>query len=61
MKMRFLAVCLLMIASTCELVAQDFGTSLQAAIAEEFETILKKWMPLAEQGVPDAQFNVGNM
>jgi uncharacterized protein len=41
--------------------AQDFDKGLAAAQSGDFETALKEWRPLAEQGNADAQYNLGWM
>jgi uncharacterized protein len=40
-------------------VAQDYQKGLTAAKAGDFSTALREWQPLAEQGVADAQRNLG--
>ena len=39
----------------------DYQVGLDAAEKGDFETALKEWEPLAEQGYPDAQYNLGVM
>jgi len=41
--------------------AQDFDKGLAAAQAGDFATALQEWMPLAEAGDADAQYNLGVM
>jgi TPR repeat protein/ankyrin repeat protein len=41
--------------------AQDFNAGLKAARAGDFETALKEWKPLAEQGDAQSQSNLGQM
>jgi hypothetical protein len=41
--------------------SQEFDLGMAAAQAGDFETALIKWMPLAEQGIPSAQYYVGVM
>jgi TPR repeat protein len=41
--------------------AQDFEKGLAAAQSGDFQTALKEWVPLAEQGDADAQVNLGLM
>ena len=41
--------------------AQDYEAGLQAARAGDFETALKEWKPLAEQGDAQSQSNLGRM
>ena len=41
--------------------AQDFKAGLDAYDRGDFETVLKEWRPLAEQGDARAQFNLGVM
>ena len=41
--------------------AQDFNKGLEAALAGDFATALKEWLPLAEQGRAVAQYNLGLM
>ena len=41
--------------------SQDFETGLAAAGSGAYETALKEWLPLAENGDPSAQFNIGVM
>jgi uncharacterized protein len=41
--------------------AQDFEKGLRAAQSGDFATALREWMPLAERGDADAQYNVAQM
>ena len=41
--------------------AQDFEKGLAAAQTGDYATALQEWIPLAEAGDPDAQFNLGVM
>ena len=41
--------------------AQDFDKGVAAAEAEDYATAFKEWEPLAEQGVAEAQNNLGIM
>ena len=49
--------CLLLSAN----VAADFDNGLAAAQAGDFETALREFKPLAEEGRPDAQLYLGTM
>ena len=40
-------------------VAADFNKGLKAAQSGDFKATLTEWMPLAEQGNANAQFNLG--
>ena len=42
-------------------IAQDYDAGLKAAQAGDFQTALKEWKPLADQGHADAQYNLGLM
>ena len=42
-------------------IAQDYDAGLKAAQAGDFQTALKEWKPLADQGLAGAQFNLGIM
>ena len=42
-------------------IAQDLDAGLKAAQAGDFQTALKEWKPLADQGDADAQYNLGLM
>lgn len=42
-------------------VAQDVQKGLDAAQAGDFETALREWKPLVQEGDADAQFNLGVM
>ena len=42
-------------------IAQDLDAGLKAAQAGDFQTALKEWKPLADQGHADAQYNLGLM
>ena len=42
-------------------IAQDYDAGLKAAQAGDFQTALKEWKPLADQGDADAQYNLGLM
>ena len=48
----------LMLAPSVSL-AQNFEVGLEAANSGDFETALREWVPLAEQGHATAQFNLG--
>jgi TPR repeat protein len=39
----------------------DFAAGVAAAQAEDYETAMKEWLPLAEQGVAGAQSNIGDL
>ena len=39
----------------------DFAAGLAAAQAEDYETAMKEWLPLAEQGLAGAQSNIGDL
>jgi TPR repeat protein len=39
----------------------DFAAGVAAAQAEDYETAMKEWLPLAEQGTPGAQSNIGDL
>jgi len=39
----------------------DFAAGVTAVLAEDYETAMKEWLPLAEQGVAGAQSNIGDM
>ena len=41
--------------------AQDFNKGMEAAQAGNFATALKEWLPLAEQGDRNLQYNLGVM
>ncbi len=40
------------------LLAQDYNDGLLAAVAGDYETAVAKWLPLANAGDADAQFNM---
>ena len=42
-------------------IAQDYDAGLKAAQAGDFQTALKEWKPLADQGHAIAQYNLGWM
>jgi TPR repeat protein len=39
----------------------DFAAGVAAAQAEDYETAMKEWLPLAEQGVAGAQSGLGDL
>ena len=41
--------------------AQDFHKGVDAYDKKDYATALKEWRPLAEQGITDAQYNLGQM
>ena len=41
--------------------AQDFDKGFKAAQSGDFQTALQEWLPLAEQGDADVQYNLGWM
>ena len=51
----------LLIGSVSVATAQDFNKGLEAAQSGDYQTALREWRPLAEQGVAIAQFNLGVM
>jgi TPR repeat protein len=55
------AVFLLCTTVTAPVMAQDSEKAWAAAQAGDYETALQEWRPLAEQGLVDAQFNIGNI
>jgi len=50
---------LLLLVLTCQVAYADFKAGMAAAQAGDFTTAYEQWLPLAEQGDVDAQFNVG--
>ena len=44
-----------------QLVAQDFDKGLKAHDSGDYDTAVREWEPLAEQGNVDAQYNLGLM
>ena len=42
-------------------VSQDFQMGLDAAERGDYAIALREWTPLAERGVPGAQYNLGRM
>ena len=52
---------LLLLLTLHSVLAADLQKGLDAAIKEDFETALKEWRPLAEQGDSYAQYNLGLM
>jgi TPR repeat protein len=62
MKMfRHLALATVLGLSAVDVSAQDFEKGVAAANSGDFETALKEWLPLAEQGNSWAQYGVGKM
>jgi TPR repeat protein len=61
MKMKLSAVLVALWLVPSVTLAQDFDAGLRAAQAGDFETALKEWRPLAEQGNAGAQVNLGKM
>ena len=51
----------LLVGSVSVATAQDFNKGLEAAQSGDYQTALREWRPLAEQGVAIAQFNLGVM
>jgi TPR repeat protein len=47
--------------SLCTAYAADFAAGLDAYQKGDYVTAIKEWRPLADQGVAEAQFNVGLM
>ena len=52
---------LLVVLLVSSLFAGDFEKGLEAAERGDYQTALKLWKPLAEQGDPEAQHNLGIM
>ena len=57
----FLAATMGLSVTTGTAIAQDFETGLDAYVASDYATALKEWLPLAESGNVDAQYNIGMM
>ena len=57
---RVLALTFLLLSAT-EGRSADFQKGLDAARRGDFEAALREWTPLAEQGLDEAQFNLGTM
>lgn len=57
--LRYAVVALML--TSAPVAAQDFGAGLEAATKGDFATALREWRPLAEQGYPGAQYNLGVM
>jgi len=51
----------LLVGSVSVATAQDLNKGLEAAQSGDYQTALREWRPLAEQGVAIAQFNLGVM
>ena len=59
-KRGILAILLIILLSAPSLAA-DYQVGVEAANRGDYATALKEWRPLAEQGLADAQFNLGLM
>ena len=55
------SIFLLLLLTLHSVLAADFKKGLDAAKKGNFETALKEWLPLAEQGDSYAQYNLGLM
>ena len=55
------SIFLLLLLTLHSVLAADFKKGLAAARKGDFETAMKEWRPLAEQGDSYAQFNLGLM
>ena len=55
------SIFLLLLLTLHSVLAADFKKGLDAAKKGNFETALKEWRPLAEQGDSYAQYNLGLM
>ena len=55
------SIFLLLLLTLHSVLAADFKKGLDAAKKGDFETALKEWRPLAEQGDSYAQYNLGLM
>ena len=55
------SIILLLLVTLHSVLAADFKKGLDAAKKGNFETALKEWRPLAEQGDSYAQYNLGLM
>ena len=57
---RFVALCLMAVAlATAPAFSADYQKGQDAYDKGDYKTALQEWQPLAEQGNPDAQFNLG--
>ncbi len=59
--LRTAVVLVLALALSAPVLAADFEAGVEAYKRGDHATALKEWRPLAEQGVADAQFNLGDM
>ena len=61
MRTKALFVVMLLALAPLPSVAQDFDVGLAAYASGDYDTALREWKPLAEQGYADAQNNLGVM
>ena len=57
--MRIILIAVLIVAFAAPLSAQDFNKGWAAYESGDYATALKEWKPLAQQGLAQAQFNLG--
>ena len=58
---RLIPIFLMLIFMSAPVYADDFQEGLDAYDRKDYKTALEKWKPLAEQGLADAQSNLGTM
>lgn len=59
MRLRITMIALIAASLATPALAQDLKKGLKAYKAGDYETALKEWRPLAENGHPGAQYNIG--
>ena len=59
--MRTILIAALIVAFAAPLSSQDFNKGVDAYYSGDYATALKEWEPLAEQGLAQAQYNIGLM
>jgi TPR repeat protein len=58
---RYLSIAILAVALALPVAAQDFDKGWEAYKRRDYETALREWRPLAEQGSAAAQYRLGVM
>ncbi len=60
-KQQLTALCLVIFLNTSPAAGADLARGLAAVKKGDFETALKEWLPLARDGDPSAQYNIGQL
>jgi len=61
MQSKFILILFLLSFGSMGIVSADYSSGLSAYKKGDYKTALSEWLPLAEQGISQAQYNLGGM